>query len=302
MNHSEPIEAGGTSTEPAAGNANDSGDAPGVTEGRRSRNGCFVWFGGIGVCMVVLFSVAPPQIMRMRIKGDQVVAMNNGRSLALSLSEFAAEYSSLPDHETAKAVNVQTKTDLKLDGDFSNDYFRQLIAAGVVKSEDPFFAKTPYSRYAPNNILKGAFALRPGEVGFGYLMNGDQAMPNEDPNRIIAVTPLLNATATGEFDPKPLAGKAALVYLDTSVRLAAIRNADHRVELNLGRTLLEHGAGTLWGADIHPVIKPPETPSIWVPTIIRRKSPGLGWWLAGAVTFALIVWWVMVKRRGTATA
>ena len=302
MNHSEPIEAGGTSTEPAAGNANDSGEAPGVPEVRRSRRGCFVGCGLIGVCLVVLFSVAPPQILRMRIKGDQVVAMNNGKSLALALSEFAAEYSSLPDHETAKAVNVQTKTDLKLDGDFSNDYFRQLIAAGVVKSEDPFFAKTPYSRYAPNNILKGAFVLQAGEVGFGYLMNGDKAMPAEDPNRIIAVTPLLNATATGEFDPKPLAGKAALVYLDSSVKLAPIRDADHKVSLTGSKTLLERGAGTLWGTEIRPVIKPPQTPRKWVPTIIRSKPPGLGWWLAGAVTFALIVWWVMVKRRGTATA
>jgi hypothetical protein len=294
MDNSDPADATGTITA--------SGDAPAVTEGRRSRKGCLVWCGLIGVCLVVLFSVAPPQIMRMRIKGDQVVAMNNGKSLALALNDFAAEYGRFPDQETAKVVNVQTKTDLKLDGDFSNDYFRQLIAAGVVKSEDPFFAKTPYSRYAPNNILKGAFVLQAGEVGFGYLMNGDKAMPAEDPNRIIAVTPLLNATATGEFDPKPLAGKAVLVFLDGSVKRVSIRDADHRVELNLGRTLLEHGAGTLWAADIHPVIKPPQTPRNWVPTIIRSKPPGLGWWLAGAVTFALIAWWVMVKRRGTATA
>jgi hypothetical protein len=294
MDNSDPADATGTITA--------SGDAPAVTEGRRSRKGCLVWCGLIGVCLVVLFSVAPPQIMRMRIKGDQVVAMNNGKSLALALNDFAAEYGRFPDQETAKVVNVQTKTDLKLDGDFSNDYFRQLIAAGVVKSEDPFFAKTPYSRYAPNNILKGAFVLQAGEVGFGYLMNGDKAMPAEDPNRIIAVTPLLNATATGEFDPKPLAGKAVLVFLDGSVKRVSIRDADHRVELNLGRTLLEHGAGTLWAADIHPVIKPPQTPRNWVPTIIRSKPPGLGWWLAGAVTCALIAWWVMVKRRGTATA
>lgn len=294
MNNREPADVTGTTTK--------SGDAPAVTDDRRSRKGCFMWGGLIGVCLVVLFSVAPPQIMRMRIKGDQVVAMNNGKSLALALNDFAPEYGRFPDQETAKVVNVQTKTDLKLDGDTANHYFRQLIAAGVVKSEDPFFAKTPYSRYGPDGNMKGSLALQAGEVGFGYLMNGDKAMPAEDPNRIIAVTPLLNATATGEFDPKPLAGKAALVFLDSSVKLAPIRDADHKVSLTGSKTLLERGAGTLWGADIRPVIKPPQTPRNWVPTIIRSKPPGLGWWLAGAVTCALIAWWVMVKRRGTATA
>ena len=193
MNNSDPVETGGTATDP--------GEAPAVTEGRRSRKGCFfVWCGLIGVGLVVLFSVAPPQIMSMRSKGDQVVAMNNGKRLVLALNDFAAEYGSFPSHETVKALRESPdtaidKTTLELDGDTANHYFRQLIAAGVVKSEDPFFAKTPYSRYGPDGNMKGSLALQAGEVGFGYLMNGDKAMPADDPNRVIAVTPLLNATA-----------------------------------------------------------------------------------------------------------
>ena len=300
MNNSDPVETGGTATDP--------GEAPAVTEGRRSRKGCFfVWCGLIGVGLVVLFSVAPPQIMSMRSKGDQVVAMNNGKRLVLALNDFAAEYGSFPSHETVKALRESPdtaidKTTLELDGDTANHYFRQLIAAGVVKSEDPFFAKTPYSRYGPDGNMKGSLALQAGEVGFGYLMNGDKAMPADDPNRVIAVTPLLNATATGEFDPGPLAGKAALVFLDGSVKLASIRDADHQVRLTGSKTLLVNGAGTLWGADIDPVIKPPQTPPNWVPTIIRSKPPALGWLLVGAVTVALIAWWVMAKRRGIAEA
>ena len=254
-----------------------------------------------GVCLVVLCLANPACLRRRGGTGDMVVAMNNGKSMMLALSDFATEYGSYPDCATAKAVQERTKTELNLDGDTANDYFRQLIAAGVVKSEDPFYSKTPYSIRKPDNLMNGTEALKPGEVGFGYLMNGDKAMPNDDPNRVIAATPLLNATTAGEFDTEPLQGKAALVYLDSSVKWVTIREDNRRVNVSGRKTLLECGDYTIWwGAAVTPVIKPPQTPPGWAPSGPNRTALKW-WWLAGAcATFALLALWVIIKRNDTA--
>ena len=210
------------------------------------------------VIIAALAGLTAPQLIRMRKKGDQVVAMNNGKSMVLALNDFNGEYGSFPDKETAKQVTENTGSSLNLSGDTANDYFRQLIAAGVAKSEDPFYSKTPYSPKKPDNNVKGAEALKAGEVGFGYMMNGTTALGNDDPNRIIAVTPLLNANTKGEFDPGPLDNKAALVYLDSSVKMVTIREDNKKVAVSGAKTLLDTGDNTLWGADIKPTIKPPK--------------------------------------------
>ena len=218
--------------------------------------------------------------------------------MILALNDFAADYGSFPDRDTAAAVKKNTHTTLDLDGDTANHYFRQLIAAGVVKSEAPFYAKTAYSPGKPDHNMTGTEALKPGEVGFGYIMNGNKALPADDPNRPIAVTPLRNATATGEIDPEPLDGRAALVYLDTSIKIVRIREDNHQVILAGGKTLLENGDATVWGTAITPVIKPPQIPPGWV---VASPASQRWWWLAGiGTTVVLLAWWVLKKRRRAA--
>ncbi len=210
------------------------------------------------VIIAALAGLTAPQLIRMRKKGDQVVAMNNGKSMVLAMNDFSSEYGGFPDRETAKQVTENTGSPLNLSGDTSNDYFRQLLAAGVAKSEDPFYSKTPYSTKKPDNNFKGSEALKAGEVGFGYIMNGLVALGNDDPNRIIAVTPLLNAATDGKFDPGPLDNKAALVYLDSSVKMVTIREDNKKVAVSGSKTLLDTGENTLWGTDIKPVLKAPK--------------------------------------------
>jgi hypothetical protein len=71
------------------------------------------------------------------------------------------------------------------------------------------------------------------------------------------VTPLFNAQTNGEFDARPLDCKAAVVYLDGSVKAVPIR-PDRKIGLGNGKTLLDTGADTVWGADFTPVIKAPK--------------------------------------------
>jgi prepilin-type N-terminal cleavage/methylation domain-containing protein len=210
------------------------------------------------VIIAALAGLTAPKLISMRKKGDQVVAMNNGKTMVLAMNDFSAEYGGLPDRETAKQVTENTGSKLNLTGDTANDYFRQLIASGILKSEEPFYSKTPYSTKRPDNNISGTKALDAGEVGFGYIMNGATGMSTDDPNRIIAATPLLNATTKGEFDAGPLDGKAALVYLDSSVKLLTIREDNKKVAIPGSKTLLDGGEGTLWGADIKPTMKAPK--------------------------------------------
>lgn len=215
----------------------------------------------IGVLAVAAYLIVPPLIHTTDRGRDRIVALINGKRLALAMMEFASEYGSFPDRESAIKLMKDIETPLKLEGDSANDYFRQLIAAGVVSSEDPFYARTPYSPKKPDNNFSGTEALRAGEVGFGYVMNGTKALPNDNPKLIIAVTPLLNAGAIGEFDSKikSMAGSAVLVYLDGSAKLVPIRK-DKKVIVNGGYTLLDSGEKSIWGNDIKPVIKPPLKP------------------------------------------
>jgi len=150
--------------------------------------------------ITALAGVAGPQIARHLKTKDRLVAIHNAGQLHLGLTEFAEEYGSLPDRETATAVTERTNSRLDLGGDTANDYFRQLIAAGIVKSEDPFYAPTAHAKRRPDNLIDGSDALRPGEVGFSYLLNGTAAMPTDLPGRVIAASPVTNA-AKGEFEP-----------------------------------------------------------------------------------------------------
>jgi prepilin-type N-terminal cleavage/methylation domain-containing protein len=209
------------------------------------------------VIIVSLAGLTAPRVIRFLKKGDQVTATNNGRNLIGTLTEFNNEYGSFPDKDTAKAVTERTGSTLSLNGDTANDYYRQLLAAKLVKQEDPFWAKTANSKTKPDNRMTGTDALKAGEVGFGYMMNGTAALGNDDPNRIIAMTPLYNYSAKGEFDPDPMNGIAVMVYLDNSVKPLDIRE-DKKVSMGRGKTLLDSGEGTIWGEDIKPIIKPPK--------------------------------------------
>ena len=265
----------------------------------KNRSDFWVVCWGIGVCFVLYLVLADTPFLRRRGRhGNQVVTMNNGKSLMLALDDFSSEYGGFPDDATAQIMRERTASPLKLKGEFSNDYFRQLIAAGVAKSEDPFYSQSSYSPRKPDNQFDGAECLKAGEVGFAYIMNGTKALPNDDPNRIIACAPVLNAAATGEFDPEPFKGYAMMVYLDSSVKRTPIRRGDHKVQVCGAKTLLENGADTIWGTAITPTIRPPQPLPGWEMLRFKRKASEFGRWFGiAAVALFPIGWWAIHRWR-----
>lgn len=209
------------------------------------------------VIIAALAGLTAPMVMRQRKKADQTEATNNARQVGMALFEFETEYGSFPDRDTATAVAEATGSNLNMSGDSANDYFRQLIAAGIAQAETMFFAKAPYTR-KPDDIMNGAKALAAGENGFGYIMNGNIGFGiGGTPSRPIIATPLLNAATDGTFDPDPFDGKAVVLRLDNSVRSLQIRKTDKKVSLGGGQTLLQTGENTVWGSDTSPRLRAP---------------------------------------------
>lgn len=102
------------------------------------------WLLVVGGCSIFLSItlLALPLMVRKRHHGcGQTEEVNNARQIGIALVEFEAEYGKFPDASTASVVKRNCVTPLTLSGNTSNDYFAQLIAAGIAQSEAMFYCK-----------------------------------------------------------------------------------------------------------------------------------------------------------------
>ena len=217
--------------------------------------------GIVGIVILAAIAAASiPVVIRQKKAADRTTALSNIRQIGMSLFEFGSEYGSFPDDRTAPEVQKKTKTTLKLTGDHSNDYFRQLIAVGL-KSERPFWCKTSFSPKKPDDDYSPAKALQAGEVGYSYIMAGPGEGQNTsgDPRRPLAVAPSYQAQADWTFDWDAYEGRAIVLKLDNS---AAAHNIDFETGFIMtgvkGRFIHTTGADTGWGGTT-PVLKAPAT-------------------------------------------
>ena len=211
------------------------------------------------VIIAALAGLSAPVILKQRKAADRTEALNNVRQIGLALFEFDSEYGTFPDNNTAEDVKEATGTELSFNGNFSNDYFRQLIATGL-KSEKPFWCKTSFSPKKPDDVFNiQAKALEAGEVGFSYIMVSltDGQSSSGEPNRPVVVAPSFKAQTDWTFDPEPYGEKAIILRLDNSAKAETIR-ADKKVTIGGGRTLESVGDSTSWGTDINPVLRAPQ--------------------------------------------
>jgi len=216
------------------------------------------------VVIVIIASLAgltAPMVIRQRKKADQTEAISNARQIGIALFEFENEYGSFPDSTTAETVKTNTETPLDFGGNTSNDYFRQLIATGIAQAEKMFYCKTAFSK-KPDDILNNSeSALAKGEVGYGYIMNGDKAFSAAgSPSRPIIAAPLAFPFTDGQFDTDLYDGKAVLLKMDNSATAVTITTTNKQAQLGGGKRLLQTGEGSVWGDDgsVNPTMVNPE--------------------------------------------
>lgn len=213
--------------------------------------------------IATLAGVGVPVIMKQRKQGYLSEATQNSKSIGMAMFTFEQEYGAYPENDTGTKVKESNPdSGMELGSSYSNDYFRQLIAAGTVDSEKIFFAKTPYTN-KPDNVLKGKDALKAGEVGFGYVMATDSVAISSSSNsgRPLVVSACYNGASDGTFDVDIYDRKAVVFRLDNSATTESIRPSDKKVMVGGGKTLLQTGDDTVWGTDVKPVIKAPEKKS-----------------------------------------
>ena len=215
--------------------------------------------------MLVLTALAValgwPSVMRQKRGADQVRAISNLRQIGFAMYEFETAYERFPDAVSAPVVAAKSRLRMDLSGHSANAYFRQLIAAELVSIETVFFAPTRFSRKPDNRFDTNESALAPGEVGFGYLMNGRIALEEEgNPARVLACAPLAfdgKTVSDRKFDPTMYRGKTAILRMDNSVASLPIHPETGETVFKSGKTLLEAGPGTVWGDGVTPAIAAP---------------------------------------------
>lgn len=216
------------------------------------------------VIIAALAGLTAPQVIKMRKRGDLAEATNNAKNLGFSLTEFDTEIGGYPDalqDGTVAAIEQMSgeKSTRVLTGNTSNPYFRQLIEANIIDSEQPFYAKTSYTKRKPDDNMRGREALKAGEVGFGYIMQQDGNSIPVSSRRPVAVTPLKQNSRDGAMEMEPYDGKAIALFGDSSAKQLNIRTRDEKAAMAGGGHLLQTGEDTVWGVDINPTIMPPET-------------------------------------------
>ncbi len=155
---------------------------------------------------------------------------SNIRQIHMALFEFENEYGKFPDADTIELVRSKTGTSLSLGTNFSNDYFRQLLADGI-GNENIFYAKTSASR-KPDEIITASKALEKGECGFCYIPSVNSGSHSNYPVVISGLIP-----GTDRVDKRAGDGKASVLYADGSAGVARVDSEEHL--LFFGKRLLD---------------------------------------------------------------
>lgn len=211
--------------------------------------------------IATLAGVGVPVIMSKVKDGARAEATGNIKQIGLAMFTFEQDYASYPCDATAIEVkNNNPDSAMNFGNNYSNDFFRQLLAAGVIDSEMSFYAKAPYTR-KPDNVMSQGKALAPGECGFAYIM----ATPTEplsssgNSRQPLLAAVVYNGLTNGTFDPDVYAKKAVIFRIDNSAVSESIRPSDKKCIIGGGKTLLQGGdRDTVWGTDITPILKAPE--------------------------------------------
>lgn len=186
---------------------------------------------GVSSILAVFFlTLLLPYLIRKPNSGHRAEAVSNAKQVGLALFTFQEDYGSYPSATTAAMVkNNHPDTTANFGNTSSNDFFRQLIASGMIDQERPFFARTLSSR-KPDNVVTGTRMLEKGEVGFAYVVSHAACKEKDFP---LVITPL--AKGKLQFDDRSAKkffhGHVIVLSTDNSVVWHTL-NKDGRVILN----------------------------------------------------------------------
>lgn len=197
--------------------------------------------------IALLASVAYGPILNQINKGDQMQALSNMKNVGVALNEFKSnsKLGNFPDDITADRVKAQHSFMAglgNLEGDTSNDYFRQLLGNESI-SESNFYAKvqTPSggTTATPDGEIYDGKALNSGEVGMSYVMRkGDNnkkvgigSAVGEYPLLITSVLPsdageTVVAGNAVRFDPESFRGKVLIFTTAQSAKTLELDDKD----------------------------------------------------------------------------
>jgi hypothetical protein len=213
------------------------------------------------VIIALLAGIAAPLVLRSKMRPGLTESLNNSRQLGLALLEFEAEYGRFPDAQTAASVTEHTGSTLAPPGTSANDHLRQLIAAGMILTEIPFYSKAAFTQRPDNRFDTPKTILAPGELGFGYVLNGDTGFEaKNNPSLILLCSPLAfdgKTVSASKFDPDSLEGRMVTLHIDLSARSHFVDPATKDVSID-GKNWLATGDDTIWGSTITPRVAPPE--------------------------------------------
>jgi hypothetical protein len=231
-----------------------------VIEGAKSRFSLSMAI-TLAIVALVFWGVTRPLVVRSHRNSGQTNAVSNARQIGLALFEFENEFGRFPDETTGAKIRQKAGNLWNPGASSSNDFFRQLIVTGYAAGEPMFYAQSSFSRKPDNRIEPSEQSLAPGEVGFGYLMNGGSAFNTEgNPARPIACAPLAfdgKKVSDRRIDPSIYDGKAVILRIDNSVQSIPIDQKSGAGYVGRGKTLLDTGLETVWGDSAKPVIIPP---------------------------------------------
>jgi hypothetical protein len=199
-------------------------------EGGKWKNGCLLGFGivALGLLISVIASLVIPAIMPSGPLPHRAEAVSNAKQLGFALFEFREEYGSYPSSATAMEVKRATESPAKMGNTTSNDFFRQLIASGMMDREGPFYVRTLDCK-KPDNVMSEEKLLEKGEVGFAYVVSHAACREKLFP---LLLAPLVKGKllCDGQSARKFLNGEKAIVlWSDGSVTIDSFRK-DGRIQ------------------------------------------------------------------------
>ena len=190
---------------------------------RSRRKWRWMWITGVLSIIGLLVFAVVPKIISQRKKADESEARGNACQTGLALIEFHDEFGKFPDATTIAAVQSKTGSLLPMGTKTSNDFFRQLLAAGLTPSDGICYAEIDGTR-KPDQRRDGRHAMEKGECGFTYFLG---ATKSDNPRRPLLVTPMI--PGTHRFDPKPFGGKAVVLRMDGKVISLTIDKFGHAI-------------------------------------------------------------------------